>query len=341
MITSKQLEDIKKILLPILKEKSIKTIWISNYDESSNSLKMNILVDDTLGEENSIKTIRNVLANISTKAASQGIVFMPIRKLSKFLDLLKNGDQLAISTLSSVILLYDPAGYIRILNSMVHKGKIYGSEERALKLFEKAKEKFSQANSIVSKEITFEAYMAMIESAQAALLYAGKHPGTPENMVNDITKFFSNVVNKEDVDNLKEASLMMERVQKDPKTYDSSEIDKLVNKSKDFTKHMQDTVSRFESESDDHLIEETLRQAVKKCSELLNIPITSESDIINSFKKRFLEHGLVSQHHHMTLLNLYQYSHANKKERLALMRSKFLDRTHLHSLKVALEELSN
>ncbi len=341
MIDKKHLEEMKKLLLPVFKESGVKTVWASNYEEDSNALKINIMIDDTLHDDNSLKNVRNHLATVSNKASNLGINFMPIRKLSKFLDLLKNGDQLAMSTLSGVILLYDPSGYIRMLNSLMHKGKIYGSEERAMKLFEKAKEKLFKANSIVSNDITREAYLAMIESAQSALLYAGKHPGNPETMANDLAKNFSNIINQTEVDNLKEASAMVERIKNEPKAFDSNDIDKLVNNSKKFTKHMQDTIARFEGESDDKLVDETLRHSLKKCSELLNIPITSESDIVNSFKKRFLDTGIVSQHHHRTLQNLYEYSRAEKKERIAMMRSKFLDRSHLLSLRTALEELGN
>ena len=239
------------------------------------------------------------------------------------------------------MLLYDQSGYIRTLNGLMHKGKIYGIDERSAKLFEKAKEKLARANEIVTTEITNEAYQAMVESAQSALLYVGKHPGNAEAMANDLVKHFSNIIEQKHVDNLKEAYAMVERIKREPKVFDSEEIDQLVKNSKEFTKHMQDTVARFEGESDDKLVDDTLRYSIKKCSELLNIPITSESDIVNSFKKRFVDSGLLSPHHHKTLVNLYDYSRAEKREKRTLMKSKFLDRSHLHSLRIAIDEMGN
>ena len=105
----------------------------------------------------------------------------------------------------------------------MHKGKIYGIDERSAKLFEKAKEKLARANEIVTTEITNEAYQAMVESAQSALLYVGKHPGNAEAMANDLVKHFSNIIEQKHVDNLKEAYAMVERIKREPKVFDSEE----------------------------------------------------------------------------------------------------------------------
>lgn len=341
MISKSQFDEVRKALLPIAQEKCIKSIWISNYEEASNTLKVNILVDDTFTEEKSLREVKNLMAFASTKTSEMGINFMPVRRLSRFLELLKHGEQLAMSTLSGVILVYDPAGYIRMLNGLMHKGEIYSSEQRAKKLLEKAKEKLAAANYIMLNEITNESYLAMVESAQAALMYAGKHPGNEESLASELSKCFSNILNQSTLDSLKEAYAISERMKKEQKAFTTEDVEKVFTKSKEFTKQMQDTVTMFESESEEKFIDETFRHTIKKCSELLNIPITSESDMVNSFKRRFLETGMASQDQYQTLLNLYQYSKSSKKEKAALTKSKFLDRSHLQSLRISMEELSN
>lgn len=340
MVSPRKIEEVKQLLLPLAKELCVKTIWISNYNEEELLFNTNILIDDTLNDDQSLRELRNQIAVINSKAANIGVRFQPIRKLSKFLDLLKNGDNFAMSTLSNVILIYDPSGYIRILNGAMHKGKIYSSEDRAAKLFEKAKEKLAIANKIVSKDIPHEAHMAMIESAQAALLYAGKHPGQKEVLAQDLRKFFGSLVDEAIIKEFEEAHVLVEKIGKDA-TFDSNEVDKLLANAKNFARHIQDSTARFESESEEKVIDETFRHTIKRCSELLSIPISSDMDMVNSFKKKLLEPGLVSQHHLQTLLIMQEYSQASYKERKEIMKSKFLDRGCLHSLRIALDELGN
>lgn len=340
MISPKKIEEVKQLLLQLAQERCVKTIWISNYNDQTSLFNTNILIDDTLNDDASLRELRNLIAVTSSKAVSMGIKFQPIRKLSKFLDLLKNGDNFAMSTLSNVILIYDPSGYIRILNGAMHKGKIYGSEDRAAKLFEKAKEKLSIANKIISKEITHEAHMAMIESAQAALLYAGKHPGKKEVLAQELRKLFGALMDETIMKEFENAHALVEKISKET-TFDSNEVDKLLTNAKNFTRHIQDSIARFESESEEKVIDDTFRHTIKKCSELLSIPISSDMDMINSFKKKLLEPGLVSQHHLQTLLIMQEYSKANNKERKDMMKSKFLDRSCLHSLRITLDELGN
>lgn len=339
MITQKQLEEVRRVLLPLITESYIKTVWISGYEESSDTLKVNVLVDDTANGEQAVRNARSTLANLSVNASKFGVIFMPLRKLSKFLELLKHGDQLTMSTLSNVILLHDPCGYIKALNGLMRKGKIYGTEERSLKLFEKAKEKLYRASQIVYSEIPLEAYNAMIESAHAALLYAEKHPTANKGIENELIKCYGSWLDQARINDLKDAHIIAERIQKEPKAYTSEEIEKLVKSSKNFVRHMQDTVAKFETESDEKFIEDTFKHSVKRCSELLNIPITSDNDIVNSFRKRLVETGLISKHHIDTMLRLYEYSHAKHKDKLELSKSKFLDRNHLQGLKIALDEL--
>lgn len=340
MVSPKKIEEVKLLLLPLAKEQCVKTIWISNYNDLEPLLNTNILIDDTLNDDASLRELRNQIATISTKAANIGIKFQHIRKLSKFLDLLKNGDDTSMSTLSNVILIYDPSGYIRILNSAMHKGKIYSSESKAAKLFEKAKEKLERANKIVSKEITHEAHMAMIESAQAALLYAGKHPGQKEALAQDLRKTLGKLADETIMRGFEESHALAEKIGKE-QIFDSKEVDKLLANAKSFTKHIQDSIARFESESEEKAVDETFRHTIKKCSELLSIPISPDADMVNSFKRKLLEPGLVSQHHLQTLLTMQKFSKASDKERKSIMKSKYLDRSCLHSIRAALDELGS
>lgn len=340
MVNPKKIEEVKQLLLPLAKERCVKTIWISNYNDQELFFNTNILIDDTLNDDASLRELKSLIAVTSSKAAGMGVKFKPIRKLSKFFDLLKNGDNFAMSTLSNVILIYDPSGYIRILNGAMHKGKIYCSEDRAAKLFEKAKEKLAIANRIVSKEITHEVHMAMIESAQSALLYAGKHPGQKEVIAQELRKYLGVLMDEKVIREFELANVLIEKISKDA-TFDSNEVEKILVNAKNFTRHIQDSIARFEGESEEKVIDETFKHTIKRCSELLSIPISSDMDMINSFKKRLLEPGLVSQHHLQTLLTMQEYSKAGNKERKDMMKSRFLDRSCLHSLRITLDELGN
>ncbi len=331
MITQRQLEDVRRFLLPLLSEDYVKAAWVSGYDESSSALKTNILIDDTLNSE-AARNARSIMAGLSANA--MGITFMPLRKLSKFLGLLKHGDQLALSTLSNVILLHDHSGYIKMLNGLMRKGKIYSISEKPAKLLEKAKEKLNAANSIVYNEIPTEAYQAMAESAQSALLHAGKPSG--KGIENDLAKCYGNWLEQKQINSLKNAQVIFERIIKEPKAFTSEDVEKLVGSSRDFVKHIQEISYSMETENDEKSIDEAYRHCMKKISEINNAP---HNDFVNSLKK-LVDIGHVSKHHTDTILRLHEYANARHKEKLALSKSKFLSKGHLHGLKIALDEIN-
>ena len=230
------------------------------------------------------------------------------------------------------------------MQKLLKKGKLYSREERSEKLLERARQKIVDVREIMLNKIPYELLFAATEAAQTVLIYAGLFPPTPRVVLSKLKILEKEkLLDQHFVDIYEEIVVMVEKIEKGTLSeLSGKEIDASLRKVRVFIVKMEEILLNLEQKEREKSMTLAYRDSIKLCekalrSRLKKVPSTDYGKIL-LFKKEFIDKGIVGKTHYTTLSDLYAY-HKNKKAARELEKDKYLDRTHIKSLELAIEDI--
>ena len=160
----------------------IKSIWMS---EST----INVLVlEASKSRFNEIREFGNDTMSQINKKYKSDLKPNIVRLEDYFRDVLE-GDLLTYSRIRTAELLYDPSRLISPIKRMVRTGQVMGTKEALMQKFVMINQHFKAIKKLKMKVLD-NIYMAVIETAQAALLAKDRPIPTPKQVPAFIRKYF-------------------------------------------------------------------------------------------------------------------------------------------------------
>lgn len=318
------LEKVEKYINPLCEKYRgvIKSVYLAGSVTrkdfvSTSDIDILVIVDDTKEkfDPRIIKLIDIKLQEISKNAMKNDRLDFHIQSpkpLSVFWDMVRSGQPWIITQMRDAIVIYDPGGYIKPIQMLLNRGKLSGTKERAQMLINYAPKKLNQARKIFLEEVTTDILLAMVESAQAVLMFAGIAPPASKNIGKEISlRFVKTDIIKakivQDYDNFYEIT---RKIDHGEITHVSGrEIEKHISVALEFIENMEKLFNALDFMKKKKMVYSAYDTSIKACSDALEkmgrtYP-EKESDMLKHFKIHFIDTGLVSKDHIETLKKIY------------------------------------
>ncbi|MEM1988296.1 MAG: nucleotidyltransferase domain-containing protein [Candidatus Woesearchaeota archaeon] len=174
---------------------------VARGEENYNDIDILILIDDlnNILTEAFVDEYRKSLEDIANKYEKFHIT---TTRLSKFWNLVINGDPVMINIVRECIILYDTK-VMAMFKRLLYQGMLKPTPEAIANQLNKAK---IELDSVKNKAITnlVDLYWALIDSLQALIMYYGKLPPDPANLaktLEELRKEHKNfIISKEDIE---------------------------------------------------------------------------------------------------------------------------------------------
>lgn len=324
-----QLEKLKKACAPMIKKYAsiIKAIWIYGSavraETAPADIDMMILVDDTseIPDAKIMELRRDMEAVDATlKKENVAIHWQPPKPLSLWWDMLRGGNPLAFTSMRDALSIYDPGGYVAPLQILLKQGRLAGTREQAEELMGRAPVKLEKARRIFLEEITADLMAAMTEASHAVLMFAGVPPPTKSNVRTELRQRFvaRGLLEEKYVEDYENFFELAQRIEHgDIQRLSGKELDRWLEKVVAFIERLErlflvlEVLKRKDIiNAAHHTAFEAAREALQRLGE--KAPERPEQ-IIENFKKYFVDTGLVAKEH----LNVLQKLYAAKKAAVA------------------------
>ena len=216
---------------------------------SGSDIDLLIILDDTLEEYTTRKKelieggIREIASNISGRLEVQ-----PLLTLTEFVDYVRVGHPTVYNFLKEGIPVYDE-GFFIPWKRLFLAGKIPGSREAFERNLDDALNRISRAKSVKLLILAEDCYYAIVNSAQAVLMYMGLEPPVPRKIYGEVRKHLveKGLLEEEYVRWLKEI-LEIRKAIKDQKILDvpGELVDEWMGRAEKFTDRMISLIHSLE-----------------------------------------------------------------------------------------------
>ena len=305
----------------------VKSVYIAgsavrqkDYVEGSD-IDILVIVDDTRDDfDKRVIDLMNMnlreISKMAMKNDKLDLHMQAPKPLTVFWDMVRSGQPWIITQMRDALILYDPSGYIKPIQTLLNDGKLSGTRERAQTLINDAPKKLGEARKIFLDDVTSDLLSAMVESAQAVLMFSGVAPPASKNIGKELSKRFV------------ETKIIPARIVKDYETiYETTrkidhgeitnvsgrEIETYITMVAEFIESMEKLFNVLDFMNKKKMVNEAYTKTIDACSSALkkvgNIKPKDHSEILKHFKIHFIDTGLVSKDHIETLKKM----HNNKK----------------------------
>ncbi len=269
----------------------------------TNDVDCAIIVDDTSEQfkESILNYLEGDMGTISKEGDKKYKVdmhFQSPKPLSMWWDSLRSGEPWVITSLKDAYIIYDPSDYITPLKSLINQGRMTGTKEKAQALIERAPYRYKEAQRMMLDEVTEELLSAMVETAQAVLMFFGVAPPAARDIPKELRKnFVSRGLLKEKVaDCIEDFYETTNKINhREITKLSGKEIKKLLNRAILFIDKMDDLFSILEVAKKKDIIEKSYEKAIKVCKKALKLKSPKlNTETMKKFKKEFVNSGMIS-----------------------------------------------
>ena len=260
-----------------------------------------IIIDDTRSKISpSFKEkIEEDLDDIAKKCSKQLSVQQPYL-LTEFWGMVREGHPIVFNFIREGVPVFDRDIFTPI-KRLLQMGEIRPSKEAVEKYIERGPKRIRRVENAKIYMVVEDCYYAMLESAQAVLMFLGKSPPRPVDAPDALRKILvemkfldeTTVKQLEDIINLRKGV-----EHKQIKNVSGAELDEWIKKTKSFVKKMQQLIVKIEILKREGIVEKshtimtetalTLMKALKK------LPKSDES-LLRAFEMNLVKTGMVSE----------------------------------------------
>ncbi|MEM7824185.1 MAG: nucleotidyltransferase domain-containing protein [Candidatus Aenigmatarchaeota archaeon] len=262
-----------------------------------------ILFDDTkmpLKKFNDIRDridrdIANVARSIDPRLHPQ-----PVIALTEFFTNVRTVNPFIYNIVREGYAVYD-VGFFIPMRKLLEKGEFPITPEAAEMRMEFVPKRISRVKNVKLLMVVDDLYQAMVDAAQAALMFLGFVPSPPKVLVRDVKRHLVEPGLLEE----KYAKMLEEMIalrkaseKKEVKELKGSEVDEWIKKTEDFVERIDKLLKKLESERKATDIQKNYEVMIKASVAALKaigkLPPEPEK-LPEAFKKELIDSGLVSQ----------------------------------------------
>ena len=295
----------ERVLELVKKYPLIKAVFVygsaARKDTKPNDVDTLVIVDDT--SDRFDPSMTDHLSADMENASKQGreklnvdIHFQAPKPLSAWWDLIRSGEPWVMTAISDALVIYDPSDYIRPLNMLVNQGRIHGTHEKAESLIDRAPYRLRETRRILLEDITVEILSAMVETAQAVLMFYGIAPPSAKSLAAELKTNFvkSGLLDPRAIEYYEDFFEFTEKISHGEITrVNGKEIKKYLERAVYFIDQVDNLFVVLEEKKRKEMIDKSYERAAKVCMETLHVK-KLDKKTIDLFKKEFVDTGMVS-----------------------------------------------
>ncbi|RLJ06057.1 MAG: hypothetical protein DRP13_02770 [Candidatus Aenigmatarchaeota archaeon] len=219
--------------------------------------------------------------------------------LTEFWGMVREGHPIVFNFIREGVPVFDKDIFVPI-KRLLQMGEIKPSKEAVEKFIERGPKRIKRVQNALVYMVVEDCYYAMLESAQAVLMFLGKIPPRPPDAAKTLRKTLveMKLLEEEYVKYLEDVIKLRKDVEhKRIKKVSGKEVDEWIKKTKAFVKKMQDLIIKIEILKRENMVEKSYAIMTETALTLLKamrkVPKTGE-DLKDYFEKHLVKAGLVS-----------------------------------------------
>jgi predicted nucleotidyltransferase/uncharacterized protein (UPF0332 family) len=258
-----------------------------------------IVIDDTEKEitPEEKNEIDENLEKMATEI-SEDISIQPSYTLTEFWDYARVCHPIIYNFIKEGKTLYD-AGFFMPIKRLLDMGKIPATREAIESYMEGAPKKLMRAKTVKLLMLAEDCYYAMLNTAQAVLMFMGLEPPVPNKAYDEVKKYLvdSGILEQQYADWLKDIIDVRKKIEhKELMDVTGAYVDEWIDKADKFTEKMFQLLSVLEFRKKEKILERThevmYKAAIAALKTLNKLPEKAE-EIPNIFKREFVDSKLV------------------------------------------------
>jgi len=239
-------------LKPLLKfKKWLESIYVYGSavtKKSANDIDVIIIINDSgVLPPNEIISLIEKFCDIIEKIGEEKNLtfhFQPLKMLSKWWDLVLEGEPWIVSSLKQPWVIYDKRGLIIEVSRLVNEEKLYHKEEKAEKLMERSDNSFIKNRQLLLNSLAILA-AAATEAAQILLLFDNKLILNKKKIAEELERNYTKTIGSEIIGNYEEIIDLEEKMEKGALSeFTAENLDYYLDKMKRFIARIEEMLSK-------------------------------------------------------------------------------------------------
>jgi predicted nucleotidyltransferase/uncharacterized protein (UPF0332 family) len=262
-----------------------------------------VVIDDTAFKitPEMQEKIDSELEKIASKI-SEKISVQPTYTLTEFWDYARVCHPIIYNFIKEGIPIYD-TGFFAPIKRLLEAGKIPATREAIESYMEGAPKKLMRAKTVKLLMLAEDCYYAMLNSAQAVLMFMGLAPPVPSKAYDDVKKFLvePGILEPEYAEWLKEIIEIRKKIEhKELMDVSGAFVDEWINKAEKFVEKMFNLLNALEIRKREKILERTYevmyKAAITALKTLKKMPEKNE-EVPSVFKKEFIDSKLIENYY--------------------------------------------
>lgn len=254
------------------------------------------------------------------KEISPLLSIQPSYTLTEFVDYARMGHPIIYNFIKEGIAIYD-VGFFEPWKKLLLAGKISGTREAIENYMESAPKKLERAKTVKLLMLAEDCYYAILNTAQAVLMFLGLPPPAPSKAYEEVKKYLvdEGILEAEYAEWLKEIVEIRKKIEhKELLNVEGKFVDEWIEKSEKFVKKMFEILGALEIKKMEKIAEKTyevmLKATLTSLKELKKIDVENieemsiekirsfvkekfNKDIDEVFKTELVEKGLIKSYY--------------------------------------------
>jgi len=225
------------------------------------------------------------------------ISLQPVYLMTQFWDYVRQGHPIVYNFIKEGIAIYD-SGFFKPLQRLWKLGKIPLTREAIEKYIEEVPKRIARVKSVKLLQIAEDCYYAIVNSAQAVLMFLGKEPPAPSKLyeVFKAELVDKNLVEPELAEWIKEIIELRKKIEhQEIINIDGKTLDLWIERAEKFSNKMIILLNLLELKKIENIAEKTysvMLELISRALSSLKIEFNKEN-MIEIFKKEFISKGLI------------------------------------------------
>ena len=262
-----------------------------------------VVVDDAQYEEVNSDFLEKMDEEIEkiAKSISEKISVQPSYTLTEFWDYARVAHPIIYNFIKEGIAIYD-TGFFTPIKKLLKMGKIPTTREAIENYMEGAPKKIMRAKTVKLLMLAEDAYYAMLNSAQAVLMFMGLAPPVPSKAYDEVKKFLvePGILEPKYAEWLKEIIEIRKKIEhKELMEVSGQFVDEWISKAEEFVEKMFSLLNALEIRKKEKILERTYevmhKAALTALKSLNKNPKEEEVPLI--FKQEFIDKKIIEPYY--------------------------------------------
>ena len=247
--------------------------------------------------------------------------------LTEFWNMVRIGHPIVFNFIREGIPIYDKDIFLPI-KRLLQMGLIKPSKEAVEKYIERGPKRIKRVENAKMYMIVEDLYYAMLESAQAVLMFLGKSPPRPSDAPSALRKTIvkMKLMTEAQVKDLEDIIEVRKQVEhKKIKSMSGEDLDKWIAKASTFVKKMQGLIVKIEVLKRESMIEKSfiiMSETTKTLLKAIDKKVEKSTPLAAQFKKHLVDTGMIEKKYHDVLADLEKWQNTVKKGKVLDLQKK-------------------